>query len=647
MDTTFLLSNLTRYSLQVGLLIGLAAVVPTLLRLKLPAAKLAYWHILLAVCLTLPLLAPWQQEVMHTVGPILPGVLGSVDSSAPVTPIPAPRRYSPGEIALAVLAAGALIRLVWLGVGLWRLRGYRRASQPLVPPPTWGVEADLRVSEDVASPVTFGIWQPVVLLPAGFHELDVRIQDAVLAHECLHVRRRDWAFTIVEELVRAAFWFHPAIWWLLGEIQLAREQAVDRAAVEMTSAREEYVDALLAIAGASPKLDLAPAPLFLRKRHLKQRVVSLLKEVRMSKTRLVSALAAALCFMAVAGWIVTGSLPLIAAPQTVVDAPGVTVDIGSAALLHRSSVDYPAAALAKRLQGTVTLEVTSDGAGNVTDAHVTGGPDEFRKAALQSVLQWHFAHGAAGLTRGVTIFFKPPEVVAGVLGSVPSVSQSVTVGALGGVIGGVPAGTRTATNQGGVMASFPSTPLKSIEVYGLSETAKSELIASLPVHVGETMTQESLTKLSKSIAEFDEHLRPMITSVGDGWTVRVAAPQSVSSFASTGGVPPPQDGTQRIRVGGPVQAANLVRKVQPVYPPLAKQARISGKVVLNAVIGKDGTLVNLTVDSGHPLLVNAAIDAVRQWIYRPTMLNGIPVEVSTTIDINFTLAEEPPAAPVQ
>jgi periplasmic protein TonB len=95
---------------------------------------------------------------------------------------------------------------------------------------------------------------------------------------------------------------------------------------------------------------------------------------------------------------------------------------------------------------------------------------------------------------------------------------------------------------------------------------------------------------------------------------------------------------QRIRVGGVVQSANLIRKTQPVYPPLAKQARISGKVVLNAVISKDGTIQNLTVASGHPLLVNAAVEAVRTWVYRPTMLNGEAVEVSTTIDVNFTLS---------
>ena len=95
---------------------------------------------------------------------------------------------------------------------------------------------------------------------------------------------------------------------------------------------------------------------------------------------------------------------------------------------------------------------------------------------------------------------------------------------------------------------------------------------------------------------------------------------------------------QRIRVGGQVQAAKLIRQPKPIYPPLAKQARISGHVLLNAIIGKDGTIQNLTVASGHPLLVPAAMEAVKQWVYQPTLLNGEAVEVVTQIDVNFTLS---------
>jgi len=95
----------------------------------------------------------------------------------------------------------------------------------------------------------------------------------------------------------------------------------------------------------------------------------------------------------------------------------------------------------------------------------------------------------------------------------------------------------------------------------------------------------------------------------------------------------------RIRVGGQVQAAKLIRQPRPLYPPLAKQARVQGHVILNAIIGKDGTIQNLTVASGHPLLVPAALEAVKQWVYQPTLLNGDPVEVVTQIDVNFTLSQ--------
>ena len=101
----------------------------------------------------------------------------------------------------------------------------------------------------------------------------------------------------------------------------------------------------------------------------------------------------------------------------------------------------------------------------------------------------------------------------------------------------------------------------------------------------------------------------------------------------------PKAAPQRIRVGGNVQQANLIRKIQPVYPPLAKQARIQGVVHFTAIIGKDGTIQNLTLISGHPLLVEAARQAVSQWQYKPTLLNGEPVEVVTQIDVNFTLSQ--------
>jgi len=94
----------------------------------------------------------------------------------------------------------------------------------------------------------------------------------------------------------------------------------------------------------------------------------------------------------------------------------------------------------------------------------------------------------------------------------------------------------------------------------------------------------------------------------------------------------------RVRVSQGVSQGLLVHKVNPTYPPLAKSARIQGSVVLQAVIGKDGSIQNLRAVSGHPMLTPAAIDAVKQWRYKPYFLNGEPVEVDTQITVNFTLS---------
>ena len=95
---------------------------------------------------------------------------------------------------------------------------------------------------------------------------------------------------------------------------------------------------------------------------------------------------------------------------------------------------------------------------------------------------------------------------------------------------------------------------------------------------------------------------------------------------------------QRVRVSQGVTQGLLLRKIQPSYPPLARQARIQGSVLLQAEISKDGSIENLRLISGHPMLAPAAIEAVKQWKYKPYILNGEPVAVETQITVNFTLA---------
>lgn len=330
----------------------------------------------------------------------------------------------------------------------------------------------------------------------------------------------------------------------------------------------------------------------------------------MSKTRLISSLAASLGILAAACWVVTAAFPLAAAPETVADSPGVSVDLNGATLLHRAPVAYPEGARTRGVQGAVLVQMKIDGSGNVSDAQVLTGPEELRKVALQSVLSWHFASDSAGSTRQATLAFQLPaaEVRSGTPAQAPAPAVAVT-------------------------GRIPDRTIESIRITGLSDQARADLTSRLPVP-GETLSAEGLQKLRETVRSFDEHLAVSALPAGSNVRILITLPPPAPPAVAIDAPPP-----ERIRVGGNMQATKLVSQPRPTYPPEAKAARIQGVVQLLAIIGKDGAIQNLTVLSGHPLLVAAALEAVRQWVYQPTLLNGQPTEVETQIDVNFTLSQ--------
>jgi len=112
----------------------------------------------------------------------------------------------------------------------------------------------------------------------------------------------------------------------------------------------------------------------------------------------------------------------------------------------------------------------------------------------------------------------------------------------------------------------------------------------------------------------------------------------LSSVAPVAPPPPPKPVKRDpIKVGGNVQESKLIRKVEPVYPELAKRARVMGKVILVVTVDEEGNVSDIRVSSGHPLLDEAALAAVRQWKYSPTLLNGEPVPVIATVTVIFNL----------
>lgn len=147
--------------------------------------------------------------------------------------------------------------------------------------------------------------------------------------------------------------------------------------------------------------------------------------------------------------------------------------------------------------------------------------------------------------------------------------------------------------------------------------------------------------IPKEVAVFKEAELPpdVITNTNTGGVFGGLPGQGIIGGAGGPAAPPPPKPATpaRIKQGGNVTAASILSQTRPIYPPLARQARIQGSVVLHAIIDKEGKVAQLEVVSGHPLLVQAALDAVKQWRYKPTQLNGDPVEVDTTITVTFTM----------
>jgi protein TonB len=146
------------------------------------------------------------------------------------------------------------------------------------------------------------------------------------------------------------------------------------------------------------------------------------------------------------------------------------------------------------------------------------------------------------------------------------------------------------------------------------------------------------TVIPKNVAVVKDEAPVIYTNGGEG--VSGGTGNVLGGLIGSGpaGPPPPPTSTpQRIRVGGNVEAASLINKVEPQYPPIAKTAHVSGTIILHAIIGKDGAIRELQFVSGPPLLMKSAMDAVKEWRYKPTMLNGEAVEVDTTIDVVFSL----------
>jgi TonB family protein len=445
MTASIALRDVVAYAVQVTLLVGAGALLAQLFRLRASVATLIFWQSLLGICLILPFCQPWKIALVKPlpstlVASVAPGTTPSAaeparDSRALfdwrrgfeslwsrragswTLPLSPARQRAIEYAALLLMAAGMLVRGLWLATGFLALAKLRRGSgeapRSLVPTlheaqRLLGVHADFRTSGQAAAPITFGWRRPLILLPENVGSMETRAQRAIVCHELVHVRRRDWPWCVAEECARAMFWFHPAVNWLIGRIHLTREQVVDEAVISLTASRESYVKALLAVAQGNLTVQPVPAPLFLRKNLLKSRVAEILKEKTMTARRLAICLILSTAALFATVRISTSIFPLRVHAQELSSAP-IQVLQGGDNLTYRAAIVYPRGAMDKQIEGDVALELAVDNQGQVSDARVLSGPEELRRACLQSVLEWRFRTPSPGNAEVVVHFQLPAD----------------------------------------------------------------------------------------------------------------------------------------------------------------------------------------------------------------------------------------------
>ena len=550
--------------------------------------------------------------------------------------------------ALPVWSLGVLLfslRLVWASRQISVLRRQAKPAEAAV----LAIVADLQERMKLARPVrvlisavadcpsVVGWIRPVVLLPAAtVLGLTPQQLEAVLAHELAHILRYDHLVNMLQTVVETLLFYHPAVWWASARIRQERELCCDDLAVDACGDALCYARALTRLERlrvTTPRLALGSAG-----GSLLYRIQRLAGEAGRQRgpSKLPGILALSLgliCFALNMQWARGQQQDAPAQEPAVVessmpDEPGVRVDLGGASVIHRDEVEYPEAAIEKGIQGTVVVEATLDAAGVVSDARVLSGPPELRKAALQSVLQWHFTHGAAGSTRQVGIGFQLPaegdatkrsadqrghqaearalaevkreqsmvdalvpknlaenlaEQMAEQARTLQSRQSADAFEALAEAERELASGKlaeslahnaqaeelehalQALRNQAAALAGTTSVPgdarrtemaamektlaelqaglgeirgpalagrrLKTISIQGLTSASRDELLAKLPVHVGDTLAEDSMEKIEAAVKQFDEHLGlSMFTTRNGQAEIRIAAPGSGDSF---------------------------------------------------------------------------------------------------------------------
>jgi TonB family protein len=664
------LTNVAAWSLQAAVVIATGAIALRLVGIDAPVIRHAWWRTLLVIALLLPFAQTWHPTPPATNVQAVDAQAAAADrpplASAPASgrSVPAPTILARGLrgqwpwIVSGILLAGIALRLAWILAGVIRLRRLRQVGRvaPVLANPACDEAvalhqsgAEIRYVAQLGQPVTFGVFKPAVLLPQDFDDLPLAVQRAVLAHELWHVRRRDWAWVLVEEVVRAVFWFHPAMWWLVSQVQQSREEVVDELSVQLTSSRRGYLEALLAFADRPP---VFPATPFARRRHLFERMLLISTEAVMSSRRIVASTVSAMLAVTAAGWYSTSAFPLTAADAAAVNPASAPAPAQLQAPApprdRRPGEPGPETAVERDLKASIAADPTK----MVTYLQLS---------KLQQDRQDYPAAEATliSLTRAVPNQSEPLMVLANFYSRIGRFDQAVkTMEEVAAVTPSDPAPHQMLATffweKANKDASLSATEKLAHVRAGIAATDRA--LALNPNYVSSLAYKSLLLRMQAGLENNPTLITEANALQAQAMELRKAGVERaqqrmdfVPAPGQGGGMPPPpppppppgaeMNGQAPVRVGAGIAAPMKIRDVRPAYPPIAQSARVQGVVIIETTIDTAGNVMDAHVLRSIPLLDEAALDAVRQWQFTPTLLNGAPVPVIMTVTVNFALQD--------
>jgi TonB family protein len=603
----------------------------------------------MALLVALPLitfahLASTSLKATHTAWndatPIDPALLLQITVAA--TPAPWPARITVAldrfmPWLLALWLAGALFFVARLNFGL--LVAHRLKSTATEAPSTellqlfddlkrrLGIDGAVRLldSARVQVPTVIGWLRPVILIPARcLTGLSTEQIEAIFCHELAHVRRHDYLVSVFQSIAEALLFYHPAVWWISKQVRRERECCCDA----------------IAVANGGDVLAYAKALSFLEERRaafpefvlganggvLTMRIKRLLGRNDSAPASQFAALALLALMLAVAGSYVAtmARAESKAAPHA---AASLTPPMHAIPLAQaqpaRDANPQPLAAPnpEQPVHGVYKSWLNEDVVYIITPeervAFLNLTNDEERDKFIENFWARRDPPGSAPNT------FRQ-EHYARIAYSNQHFASNTTVGWKSDrgriyIVYGKPA--EIDSHPGGGGAAYPYEVWSYPYIAGIGDSVKLKFVDTC-----------QCGDYHYTIDDFSNGQGTPDTSQRLSSSAKLFAPPYTYR-------PPPPTGPVRVSPG--IMSGAAIHKINPIYPPDAKAAHIQGSVVLNAIIGKDGSVENLQVISGPPALAGSAIDAVKQWKYDPYLLNGQPVEIETTITVNFTLPDSP------